>query len=309
MIVGPTASGKTSLAMSLASTLGTEIISSDAFQIYKEFNICTAKPTYEQLLKIKHHFVNHISVTQDYSVAKFSEEAKKIIRKIVSYGKIPIISGGTGLYVDSLIHNFQFAKPISPSVSHGGDNLFSIKNLIKTEIIDKNIFLFEELKKIDPKSAENINPNDMKRIKRALDFFQNLGFSITSQKENTMKSENYETIRIGLNFKYRNLLYEKINNRVDKMLKNGLVREIEYINKNFKVSRTASVAIGYKEIVSFLNNKITLEKAIENIKTKTRHYAKRQITWFKREHTKWFYIDEINDFKEIINYVLENLTR
>jgi tRNA dimethylallyltransferase len=269
-IVGPTATRKSEFAFLLAKKLNTEIISADAYQVYKEFSICTAKIGFSHLKEVRHHFINHISVTENYNVSRFVDEAKKIIAEIFSKKKIPIVVGGTGLYVDALLENYQFEKESS------GD--------IKMENQEKKDILIDQI--------GGLHQNDVKRVSRALIFLNKFGFSINKQKENTLNFKNcYDTLRIGFNFRDRKNLYSAINDRVDNMVKSGLVHEVIDIKQNFSVSKTASAAIGYKELLPFIEGKITLAQAIEDIKIGTRHYAKRQITWFGRKVNNWFYLD------------------
>ena len=289
VIVGPTCSGKTDLSIEVAKRIGSEIVSADSLQIYKEFSICTSKPTEYQMNLVKHHLIGHVHVSSEYSVFKFLTEASEIIEKISLLGKVPVIVGGTGLWIDALVNNFQLET-------------FKCNH----EIFNNNMDLYEELKKVDPVSAENINKNDHKRISHALSFFKTFGFSISEQKNKTLKSEKkYEVLKIGLNFKDRNLLYDRINKRVDKMIENGLLDEIKKV-KEMNLSKTSSAAIGYKEFLPYFDGKISLNDAISNVKRQTRRYAKRQITWFKRCHiTKWFFLDEIENYEVIISKIFE----
>ncbi|MDR1364674.1 MAG: tRNA (adenosine(37)-N6)-dimethylallyltransferase MiaA [Oscillospiraceae bacterium] len=314
-IVGPTATGKSKLAISLAEKLETEIISADAFQIYKEFSICTAKPSSESLSKINHYFINHISVTQEYNVAKFVSEAKKIIFKIFSNGKIPIIVGGTGLYIDALLEDYKFKNEDIPKDSflnssehftfaksflewpHTLTSLSEKSGSLKKSIISVNSEKSEEkfilLQKNESENIDFLNSDDKRFVNYVLKKFKKSGIPIMQQNKIILCSNNfYNIIKIGLNYRKRSNLHTKINKRVDQMVSNGLIEEARYIKQNFKVSKTASVTIGYKELLPFLENKITAEQAIEIIKIRTRQYAKRQITWFKRKiRDNWFYID------------------
>ena len=302
VIIGPTASGKTDLAIEIAEKIGGEIISADSLQVYKEFSICTSKPTKEQLERVKHHLIGHISVSSEYSVYSFVQEARQKIKEIINNKKTPIIVGGTGLYIDALINNFQFENS---SCEENNNNKFLLKpktNILpddaekNTSNFENNKNLYEILQKLDPLSAEYINQNDLKRISHAINFFNKFGFSIYNQKINTEKNKfkynkEFEIIKLGLNFKNRDILYDRINKRVDSMLQNGLLEEINFVRK-LKVSKTASAAIGYKELLPYLNGETTLYQAIEKIKQQTRRYAKRQITWFKRcPITKWILKD------------------
>ena len=302
VIIGPTASGKTDLAIETAEKIGGEIISADSLQVYKEFSICTSKPTKEQLERVKHHLIGHISVSSEYSVYSFVQEARQKIKEIINNKKTPIIVGGTGLYIDALINNFQFENS---SCEENNNNKFLLKpttNIFSgaaresTSDIENNKNLYKILQKLDPLSAKYINQNDLKRISHAINFFNKFGFSIYNQKINTEKNKfknnkEFEIIKLGLNFKNRDILYDRINKRVDLMLQNGLLEEINFVRK-LKVSKTASAAIGYKELLPYLNGETTLYQAIEKIKQQTRRYAKRQITWFKRcPITKWILKD------------------
>jgi tRNA dimethylallyltransferase len=285
-IFGPTATGKSALAINLAKILKSEIISADSIQIYKEFNICTAKPTNQELSQVKHHLINCLPVTEDYSVMHFCQKAKLIIENLNLQKKIPIIVGGTGFYIDALIRNYQFVTAPAQRSNCSSD------------------VLFDNLQKIDPSSAASICKNDIKRLQRALDFYESFGISITSQAAKTLSSESiYDAIRIGVNYIDRKKLYKKIDERVEKMLESGLINEIKFVKDNFNVSKTARMAIGYKELIPFLEGKISLSQAVAELKMKTRRYAKRQITWFKREpNTKWFYQDRNFTFEDFLKH-------
>ena len=289
VIVGPTSSGKTDLSIEIARRIGSEIISADSLQIYKEFSICTSKPTDCQMNLVKHHLIGHINVSSEYSVFNFLSEAKEKIEKISSLGKVPIIAGGTGLWIDALLNNFQLEK-------------FKCSN----DLLDNNMDLYDELIKVDPIGAKNINKNDLKGISHALSFFKTFGFSISEQRNKTLKTKKlYEVLKIGINFKNRNLLYDKINKRVDKMIENGLLDEIQKVKK-MNLSKTSSAAIGYKEFLPYFDGQINLDDAINNVKKQTRRYAKRQITWFKRcPITNWFFLDEIENYEVIISKIFE----
>ena len=292
VIVGPTASGKTEFAIETAEKINGEIISADSLQVYKEFSICTSKPTKEQLKRVKHNLIGHISVSSEYSVYSFVQDAKQKIKEVINNKKTPIIAGGTGLYIDALINDFQFENS---SCEKNIDILSSAAGEVTEE---NNQNLYEILKKLDPLSAKYINQNDTKRISHAINFFNKFGFSIYNQKINTEKikleseiKKEFEVIKLGLNFKNRDILYERINKRVDLMLQNGLLEEINHVRK-LEVSKTASAAIGYKELLPYFKGETTLYQAIEKIKQQTRRYAKRQITWFKRcPITKWIFKD------------------
>lgn len=289
-IIGPTASGKTELGLSLAKKFGGEIVSGDSMQIYKEFEISTAKPNFYQMQKVKHYMINILSVEEEFSAAKFKSLASECIDKILERNKLPFLVGGTGLYIDSVLKNTEYD--------------FNENNSKKSSVDLTglgNIELMEILKKIDIKSAEKIHINDLKRLRRAIEFFYCTGYPISEQVENSHKIPSpYKSCKIGLNFKDRDILYERINNRVDKMFELGIVDEVKRIS-TMKIGKTAKSAIGYKELLDFIEGKCSLDCAKENLKQATRRYAKRQLTWFRRDkEINWIYCDEFNDFSSIL---------
>lgn len=289
-VVGPTASGKTELAVNLALKFGGEIISADSMQIYKEFEVSTAKPSLEQLKAVPHHLVDFLSVEKEFSVAKFKNLAQECIKDIYSRGKLPFLVGGTGLYIDSLLKNIDFEDSSNITTEKVND----LKGLNNDELI-------EILQRADPVSAEKIHPNDTKRLKRAVEFFYMSGYPISEQTERSEKAQSpYKTCKIGLNFKDRDILYDRTNKRVDKMVESGIAEEVKKISQ-MNLSKTAQAAIGYKEILPFVKGKCSLEEAAENLKKVTRNYAKRQLTWFRRDkEINWIYIDEYKDFSEVV---------
>ena len=296
-ICGPTASGKTSVGVNVAKFLDSEVISADSMQIYNEISVSTAKPNKIEMQGVKHHLIGHVSIFDDYSVARYVEEAKSIINKIHKEGKIPVIVGGTGLYIDSLLNNIEFL-----------DSNCNIKrrNELKEEA-EKfgNIFLFEKLRKIDRESVERIHVNDINRIIRALEIFEQTGKTMTQQiSESKSKGSPYDVCKIGLYFEDRSMLYEKINLRVDEMIKNGLVNEAKIYYDIYNNAVTSSQAIGIKELFPYFNGESSLNECIDNIKMETRRYAKRQISWFKRDkNTQWFNMSDPFVQKNLINFV------
>ncbi|MBQ2672186.1 MAG: tRNA (adenosine(37)-N6)-dimethylallyltransferase MiaA [Clostridia bacterium] len=290
-IVGPTASGKTELATDLALKFGGEIVSADSMQVYKEFEISTAKPNLAQRSKVKHHLIDILHVNEEFSVAQYKELAKEAVINIHARGKLPFLVGGTGLYIDSFLKNIEF------EIKNTSDEK------IRKELSEKsNLELFEILKKIDPKSAQNIHINNKKRIIRAIEFFYTSGYPISIQVKNSQNRVSpFKVCKIGLNFKNREILYSRINVRVEKMFKLGLVKEVKNISDNMTLSKTAEAAIGYKEILEYTNGKTDLDSAKENLKKVTRNYAKRQITWFKRDpEINWIYPDNMENYNEIL---------
>ncbi len=282
-VVGPTASGKTGLSIELSKIFGGEVVSADSMQVYKNMDIATAKPTEEEKDGIKHHLIGVAEPTEEFSVARFKDEAIKAIEDIFKRNKQPILCGGTGFYVDTLVNNttfFDFDK---------GETRAELSKRLKKDGI---VALFEELKSVDPESAKRLHINDNKRILRALEVFYSTGKTLTEQTELSHEEESeYNWVIIGLTAENRQLLYDRINLRVDLMVESGLLKETEdFFNR--ENSSTSKQAIGYKELKPFFDGEISLEDALENLKRETRRYAKRQLTWFKRnEKINWIYID------------------
>lgn len=280
-VVGATASGKTDLAVKLAKAVDGEIISADSMQVYKNMPIATAVATKKEQDGVPHHLVEFLSTDETFSVADFVELAKGKIAEIASRGKVPIVAGGTGLFVDSLVKNITFSEV--------GSN-----EKIRTELAEKsNEELFEKLKELDPNAAADIHPNNRKRVIRALELCMS-GTSKTEQNENSMLSDSpYDALYIGIGYKDRQNLYDRINKRVDLMLEAGLENEARQMLG--KQGLTARQAIGHKELQPYINGDITLDEAAENLKRETRRYAKRQLTWFRRnENINWLYADEMS---------------
>ncbi len=297
VIVGPTASGKTSLSIELAKKINGEIVSCDSMQIYKDMNIGSAKPTVEEMQGIPHYVLDEVEPTKRFSVADYKKRAEEAIEKILAKRKTPIVVGGTGLYANSLIYSIEY-DDIKLDEKYR-NNLMEIANT--EEGLKK---LYEEAKKIDGKAMKKISPNDKKRIIRILEIYNATGKNKTEQEIESRKKEvKYDYKVFGINME-RSLLYERINKRVDIMVKQGLIEEVKNLIKKYPKFPTAMQAIGYKEIVEYLNNEITKEEAIEKIKQETRRYAKRQITWFKRiENLIW--LDGLNSTQNNINIILE----
>lgn len=280
-VVGATASGKTDLAVKLAKAVDGEIISADSMQVYKNMPIATAVATKEEQDGVPHHLVEFLDADQTFSVADFVERAKVLIEEITERGRVPIVAGGTGLFVDSLVKNISFSQV--------GSNAE-----IRTELAEKsNEELYEKLMKLDPNAAEDIHPNNRKRVIRALELCMS-GTSKTEQNENSMLIDSpYDALYIGIGYKDRQKLYDRINKRVDLMLEAGLENEARQMLG--KQGLTARQAIGHKELQPYIDGNITLAEAAENLKRETRRYAKRQLTWFRRnENINWLYADEMS---------------
>ena len=280
-VVGATASGKTDLAVKLAKAVDGEIISADSMQVYKNMPIATAVATKEEQDSVPHHLVEFLDTDQTFSVADFVERAKVLIDEITARGRVPIVAGGTGLFVDSLVKNISFSEV--------GSNAE-----IRNELAEKsNEELFEKLLELDPNAAEDIHPNNRKRVIRALELCMS-GTSKTEQNENSMLIDSpYDALYIGIGYQDRQKLYDRINKRVDLMLEAGLENEARQMLG--KQGLTARQAIGHKELQPYIDGNITLDEAVEGLKRETRRYAKRQLTWFRRnENINWLYADEMS---------------
>ena len=287
-IVGPTASGKTALSIEIAKKFGGEIISADSMQIYKGIHIASAAPDEEEKSGIEHHLIEFLNLNQSFSVAEYVDLARNKIKEIAEKGKIPIVVGGTGLYISSLLDNTEFTSEetdynLRAELEERFDTV-GAENMLK------------ELAEFDPQSAERLHPNNRRRIIRAFEVYKLTGKTITEQNELSHKNEGFiEPLVIGINYSEREKLYERIGLRVDIMLKNGLLEEAE-TTFNDANGKGAFQAIGHKELYGYFDGSVTLEEATELLKQQTRRYAKRQITWFKRdERINWIYADICED--------------
>mgnify|MGYP004519630265 FL=1 len=293
VICGPTASGKTALSIELAKKINGEIISSDSMQIYKYMDIGTAKTTQEEMQGIKHYLLDFVEPSQRYSVAEFKKDAEKAIEEILQKGKTPIIVGGTGLYVDSLIYGIEYQ-----TIEFDEQYRKQLEERVEKEGLET---LYNEAKKIDPQAIEKISLNDKKRILRILEIYKATGKNKTEQEIESRKNGvkyDYKVFAINMD---REKLYERINKRVDIMIENGLIEEVEKLLEKYKEFPTAMQGLGYKEVVEYLQGKVSEEEMIENIKRETRRYAKRQLTWFrKNKQTIWI---EPCDIQKILNEI------
>lgn len=298
VICGPTASGKTTLSIELAKKIKGEIVSCDSMQIYKDMDIGTAKPTLEEQQGIKHYLLDCVSPEERYSVADYKKDAKKAIQEIISKGKIPIIVGGTGLYIDSLIYEIEY-----PDLKLDETYRKELEKRIQKEGLE---ILYQEAKQIDPLAIQKISKNDAKRILRILEIYHATGKNKTQQEiESRKKLPEYEYHVYALKWD-REVLYERINKRVDIMIKQGLIEEVKKIKKKYTTFPTAMQGLGYKEVVDFLEGNYSQEEMIEKIKMETRRYAKRQMTWFrKNKQTIW--LDGQANIQDNIQIILEGL--
>ena len=301
ILAGPTASGKTAVSVDLAKRIGGEIISADSMQIYRGMDIGTAKITADEMQGIKHYLINVSDPKEDFNIVKFQNMVKCSIEEIKKNGHIPILVGGTGFYIQSIIYDINFDKE---------DDNGSIRKVLEEEYDKMGAdFMYEKLKKIDSISADNIHKNNKKRIIRAIEYFLINNALISEHNElQRKKTSPYDFKFFVLNPK-RDILYDRINKRVDKMVEKGLVDEVKsLIESGLSIDNISMQGIGYKEIVEYLEGNIPLDKAVENIKQNTRHMAKRQVTWFKRERDV-IYIDpfEFENNEKIVDYMVEKI--
>ncbi|MDE5909433.1 MAG: tRNA (adenosine(37)-N6)-dimethylallyltransferase MiaA [Lachnospiraceae bacterium] len=276
VLTGPTAVGKTALSIQLAKHIGGEIISADSMQVYKHMDIGSAKITKAQMEGVPHHLIDILEPDEEFHVFRFQEMAKEALEGIYARGHLPIIVGGTGFYIQALLYDIAFGEE--------GDS-GEIRERLEKEAQEKgSLYLHDCLKKVDPDSAQTIHPNNQKRIIRALEFYEMHGFPISDHnKKEREKQAAYDFCYFVLNDD-RELLYRKIDHRVDEMLENGLVEEVRSLKeKGFTKELVSMQGLGYKEILSYLDGACTLEEAVYLIKRDTRHFAKRQLTWFRRE--------------------------
>lgn len=289
VICGPTASGKTALAVALAKATGGEVVSADSMQIYRRMDIGTAKPTAEEMDGVPHHMLDVADPGEDYSVARYVADATACVEDILSRGKLPIVAGGTGLYIDNLLAGREFA-------AFTGQWRQKLQDRAQREGIE---VLYRELEQVDPQRAARLHLADEKRIIRALEVWHETGETITEHDRRTAAlPPRYEAVRIGLTFADRADMWERIDRRVDQMMAAGLVEEVEgLLSSGVPESCTAMQAIGYKEMAAALREGRPVAEAAEEIKLRSRQYAKRQLTWFRREPSvKWITWEKIPDF-------------
>jgi tRNA dimethylallyltransferase len=295
VIGGPTASGKSKLAVELAKKNNGEIISADSMQIYKEMNIGTAKITKEEMQGIKHYLIDIVSPNERYSVSNFKNDAELAIEEILKKGKTPIIVGGTGLYIDSLIYGIEFQdEEIDTEYRE------KLNKIAENEGLEK---LYNKAKEIDPEAMKKISINDKKRIIRVLEIYHKTGKTKTKQEIESRKKElkyNFKVFAIDMD---REKLYSRIEKRVDMMVDEGLIGEVKGILEKYNQFPTAMQGLGYKETVEYLQNKISKEEMIEKIKKETRHYAKRQLTWFRKNKTT-IWLDGEKEPEENVKLIL-----
>lgn len=294
-IVGPTASGKTRLAVELARHFNGEVVSCDSMQIYRHMNIGTAKPTVEEMAGVPHHMLDVADPDENYSAARYVEQASACVDDILSRGKLPVIAGGTGLYRDALLAGRTFA-------AFSGTYREELQRRANAGELPQ---LYEDLKRIDPDRAEKLHLADEKRIIRALEIWYETGKTMTEHdEESRLQPPRYEAVSIGLSFSSRENMWNRIDLRVDEMMTAGLVAEVQsLLERGIPPKCTAMQAIGYKEMICALENNRSPEEAAAEIKLRSRQYAKRQLTWFRRDPSiRWFLWENTPDFGKALDF-------
>lgn len=301
VIVGPTASGKTRLSVELAKRLDGEIISADSMQIYKKMNIGTAKPTKEEQKGIPHHLMDFLDPSEEYTLKQYLNDVNQAVESVLSKGKLPILVGGTGLYVTSFMNNLTLSE--EPCDEDYRKEIEEEYETLGGEV------LLDRLREIDPLLASRLFPKDKKRILRGLEVFHNTGVTQTRQNQLATEQESpYDFLCFGLTSDDRAFLYDRIDKRVLDMMEQGLLDEVSALRET-ELSRTARQAIGYRQFDPYFNNEASLPDVVATIQKESRNYAKRQLTWFRREKSiLWFSIDRLN-FDNILNSCLERIAK
>lgn len=299
VICGPTASGKTALSIELAKRINGEVVSADSMQIYDEMSIGTAKPDEEEMQGIKHYLIGNVSPTIRYSVSDYKSDAMNAIEEIIKKNKMPIVVGGTGLYVNSLIYGIDY-----PEVKTDLEYREELEKIAEKEGLKH---LYEKAMQIDPEAAKNISENDKKRIIRILEIYKETGKTKTQLEIESRKNGvpyDYRVFAINMP---REILYDRINRRVDIMIERGLIDEVKQLYEKYgEELRTAVQGIGYKEVIDYLNGVYSKDEMVEKIKMETRRYAKRQLTWFRKiQNIIW--IDGLNDIQNNVDIILEEI--
>ncbi|MGW7854116.1 tRNA (adenosine(37)-N6)-dimethylallyltransferase MiaA [Staphylococcus xylosus] len=277
VLVGPTAVGKTEFSIELAKKVNGEIISGDSMQVYKHMDIGTAKITQDEMSGVPHHMIDILEPDENFSAYEFKNRAQRLIKEITTRGRVPIIAGGTGLYIQSLIYNYDFedetiSEQKSLEIEANLDELDQLSN----EALHQYLASFDEV------SAQDIHPNNRKRVRRAIQYYLKTKKLLSSRKKVQQFTENYDTLLLGIEMS-RDILYQRINKRVDIMLERGLLSEVQQLVDNGYETSQSMQAIGYKEIVPVIKQELSLDEATEKLKQHSRNYAKRQMTWFKNK--------------------------
>lgn len=298
VITGPTASGKTDLAIQAASHLNGEIISADSMQIYRYMNIGTAKPTIEEQQGIPHHMIDIVDPDEEYNAALFQKQANDCIRDVANKGKLPILAGGTGLYINSIIYPMNFTDAVNDP---------DYRKQLQEILIQYGVsYLHHMLEEVDPDTAGRLHPNDTRRVMRALEVYHLSGKPMKDYQQNYKEMEPpYNLLLYGLTMD-RQQLYQRINQRVDKMVKLGLIQEVEgLLNRGYTKKLVSMQGLGYKEVISYLEGLSTLEETLDILKRDTRRFAKRQLTWFRKEgRVHWLNFDEFDHSKTMDEWMI-----
>ena len=297
VILGPTASGKTDLAIKVAKWLDTEIISADSRQFYREISIGTAKPSAEQLVAVKHHFIGHISITENYNISRFEKDAIRLLEKLFETNRVLVMTGGSGLYIDAVCNGIDEQPEHDPAIRH----------LLKEEYKAKGIkYLQKELLSLDPTYYREVDLSNPNRLMRALEVCKMTGNPYSSYRKGHRQQRAFRTVKFGI-LVSRELLAERINRRVDEMMATGLVEEAK-ANYSFR-NLNALNTVGYKEIFEYLDGNCSLEEAVEKIRINTRRYAKRQMTWFRKDPgIIWIDQEKEQELKGIIYNSIKPIT-
>lgn len=295
ILVGPTAVGKTEVSLQLAERLDAEIISADSRQIYKYLDIGTAKPDPEALVRVPHHLIDTLELDEEYTAGRFASDARRCIEKIFARERTPLVVGGAGFYIKALLEGLFEAPARDEEVR---DNL---KQRVRKEGIEP---LYEEFQEIDPEYAEQVHPNDIQKVLRALEIYQVTGEPPSDHHEKEQPALQYPWRLIGLR-RDRQQLYERINRRVDQMISRGLVEEVqELLDQGYTGEENSLQTVGYQEIFASLQGEISLDEAVSEIKKHTRHYAKRQMTWFRNQHdVQWFQVEQYDTSATLVDSI------
>ena len=300
VVAGPTASGKTALGVELCKRFDGEVVSGDSMQVYRQLSVATAKPTAEEMQGIPHHLIDCLDITQPFSVAEYVRSAGEAIQDILERGRLPIVVGGTGLYIHSLVDHIRYAEtPSDPTLR---------EHLRERAQAEGGEAMLEELRLVDPETASRLHPHDIGRIIRALEVARLTGGTIAEQKILSRQEPSpYLPFWIGLDFADRQLLYDRINRRVDRMVEQGLVEEAAALLRG-EGAPTAAQAIGCKELAPYLEQQCTLEEALDHLKRQTRRYAKRQLSWFRREpNMHWYLVDQLGGMEQLIRKIKNDM--
>lgn len=298
VIVGPTAVGKTELSIEIAKEFDGEVISGDSMQVYKGMDIGTAKVTEEEKQGIPHHLIDIVEPEEDYSVAQFKEDVQRLIKTITMRGKLPIIVGGTGLYIQSVLYDYQFSEQ---------ERNPELQKKIEKDIEEYGVeHVYQRLVDVDPEQAKKIHPNNRRRLIRALEVYEDTGVTLSELQRRQSGEMIYDTFLIGLEME-RSLLYDRINQRIDKMMEQGLLNEVKALWDKDLEDTQAMKAIGYKEFIPYFKEAESLDETIEILKRNSRRYAKRQFTWFKNKMPVHWYSIQPSEKEKVFQNILQDL--